>query len=48
MPAEETITVLTLADGAYIAHGVFRRGEAAISALLTGFIVSVEAVCDAE
>jgi Uma2 family endonuclease len=47
-PAEETITVLTLADGAYSAHGVFRRGETATSALLTGFTVSVDAVCDAE
>ncbi len=47
-PAEETITVLTLEDGAYIAHGVFRRGAAATSALLIGFTVSVDAVCDAE
>jgi Uma2 family endonuclease len=47
-PAEETITVLTLGDGAHIAHGVFRRCETAMSALLTGFAVRVDAVCDAE
>jgi Uma2 family endonuclease len=47
-PVEETITVLTLADGAYIAHGMFHRGATATSALLTGFTVSVDAVCDAE
>jgi Uma2 family endonuclease len=47
-PAEETIMVLTLGDGAYIARGVFRRGDTAMSALLTGFAVSVDAVCDAE
>jgi hypothetical protein len=41
------LTVLTLEDGAYIAHGVFRRGETATSALLTGFTVRVDAVCDA-
>ncbi len=47
-PAEETITVLKLEDGAYMAHGVFGRGETATSVLLTGLTVSVEAVCDAE
>jgi Uma2 family endonuclease len=47
-PQEETITVLKLENGAYIAHGVFRRGETATSALLTDFTVSVDAVCDAE
>jgi Uma2 family endonuclease len=47
-PIEATITVLTLADSVYVARGVFRRGEAATSALLTGFTVSVDAVCDAE
>jgi Uma2 family endonuclease len=47
-PQEETITVLKIENGAYIAHGVFRRGETATSALLTDFTVSVDAVCDAE
>ena len=47
-PEEATITVLKLADGEYMAHGVFHRGETATSALLTDFAVSVEAVCDAE
>jgi Uma2 family endonuclease len=47
-PEEETITVLALKGGAYVAHGVFRRGDTATSALLRGFSVGVEAVCDAE
>jgi Uma2 family endonuclease len=45
-PEEETITVLTLEGSTYVTHGVFRRGEAATSSLLQGFIVSVDAVCD--
>jgi Uma2 family endonuclease len=47
-PEEETITVLKLEDGVYMAHGVFDRGGTATSFLLTGFTVSVDAVCDAE
>jgi Uma2 family endonuclease len=47
-PAEGTLTVLKLADSAYVAHGVFRRGDMATSVLLQGFTVSVDAVCDAE
>ena len=47
-PEEQTIAVLKLKDGVYIAHGVFGRGEIATSALLRGFTVSVDAVCDAE
>ena len=47
-PVEETITVLQLADSAYVAHGVFRRGDLATSVLLQGFTVSVDAVCDVE
>ena len=46
-PQEETITVLKLEDGVYMAHGVFGRGETATSVLLTGFTVSVDAVCNA-
>jgi Uma2 family endonuclease len=47
-PAEATITVLTLHEGVYAEHGVFRRGETATSALLAGFSVAVAAVFDAE
>ena len=47
-PQEETITVLKLENGVYIAHGVFRRGETDTSALLPGFTVNVDVVCDAE
>ena len=47
-PEEETITVLKLAGSNYVAHGIFRRGDVATSALLQGFMVSVDAVCDAE
>jgi Uma2 family endonuclease len=47
-PDEQTITVLKLEDGVYTAHGVFGRGETATSVLLSGFTVSVDAVCDAE
>ncbi|HEU5011249.1 MAG TPA: Uma2 family endonuclease [Roseiflexaceae bacterium] len=47
-PEDETITVLTLADNRYVAHGVFRRGTAATSLLLDGFHVEVDAVFDAE
>lgn len=47
-PEEQTITVLKLEGGTFMTHGVFGRGEMATSALLTGFSVSVEAVCDAE
>jgi hypothetical protein len=46
-PEEATITVLTLEHGEYVDHEVFRRGETATSALLSGFTVSVDAVCDA-
>ena len=37
-----------LEGGTYVVHGVFRRGGTATSALLQGFTVPVEAVCDAE
>ena len=47
-PEEGTIMVLQLEGSAYIGHGVFRRGDTATSALLQGFTVSVDAVCDAE
>lgn len=47
-PLEETITVLALAERAYVEHGLFRRGEQATSKLLAGFAVPVDAVLDAE
>jgi Uma2 family endonuclease len=46
-PDDETITVLTLRDGTYIEHGVFRRGEQAQSHLLSALSLSVDAVLDA-
>ncbi len=47
-PLDETITVLTLEDGNYVEHGLFRRGERASSRLLSAFVVAVDAVLDAE
>ena len=47
-PAEETITVLTLAGHAYREHGRFQRGATATSVLLEGFAVSVDALLAAE
>jgi Uma2 family endonuclease len=47
-PETETITVLRLEDTAYAEHGVFGRGAEAASALMPGFIVSVDAVFDAD
>jgi Uma2 family endonuclease len=47
-PIDDTITVLTLVNSAYIEHGVFRRGDVAASMLLAGFAVPVDAVLDAE
>jgi Uma2 family endonuclease len=46
-PQDETITVLRLEGIAYVEHGVFRRGMQAISALLAGLTVNVDAVFDA-
>lgn len=45
-PLDETITVLTLRDGVYAEHGVFRRGQRATSALIPTFAVSVSEVFD--
>lgn len=47
-PMDETVSVLTLADGRYVEHGVFRRGQQAQSACLDGFAVGVADVFDAE
>ena len=46
-PRDETVTVLTLRDGAYVEHGEYRRGAAARSLLLAGFTADVDAVFDA-
>jgi len=46
-PLDATVTVLALEDGAYVEHGVFRRGAQATSRLLAGFSVSVGAVFEA-
>lgn len=45
--SDETITVLALKDDAYVEHGVFTRGAAALSALLEGFTADVSEVFDA-
>ena len=46
-PRDETITVLTLKDDAYVEHGVFGRGGVATSLLLEGFTAGVSEVFDA-
>ncbi len=45
-PRTETISVLRLAGDAYEELGIYRRGQAAESALLAGFSVAVAAVFD--
>ena len=45
-PRVETVTVLRLAGGTYVEHGIFVRGETATSALLDGFTVDVTALFD--
>lgn len=47
-PIDETFTVLSLEGDAYREVGVFRRGERAESVLLTGLVVDVTAVLDAD
>ncbi len=47
-PLIDTITVLVLDGEAYVEYGVFRRGERAISKLLGGFGVDVDAVFNAQ
>ena len=46
-PRTETVTVLRLADSAYVEHGVFSRGTRASSVVLDGLTVDVDAVFDA-
>ena len=45
-PLDETVTVLTLSDGAYAEYGVFQRGDEARSKLLDGLTVRVDAIFD--
>ncbi len=47
-PADQTITVLSLNGDEYREAGVYHRGDAASSVLLTGFSVPVDAVLDAQ
>ncbi len=47
-PNTADISVLRLEGDAYVAHGVFGRGEIATSALLPSFTVDVSAALDAE
>ena len=45
-PRFESVTVLTLIDGAYAEHGTFSRGDTTTSPLLDGFAVDVTALFD--
>jgi Uma2 family endonuclease len=47
-PLTATITVLALEGETYTAHGVFGRGDQAVSKLLDGFNISVDEVLDAK
>jgi Uma2 family endonuclease len=46
-PLASTITVLVLDGSTYVEHGVFCRGERAVSKILDSFSVSVDEVLDA-
>ena len=46
-PRHDTITVLTLAAGAYVEHGVYARGDTATSPRLDGLAVDVASTFDA-
>jgi Uma2 family endonuclease len=43
-PLDKTIVVLTLRDGRYAEHGVFRRGQRATSPLLPDFAIDMDSV----
>jgi Uma2 family endonuclease len=47
-PLDETISVLALADGQYVEHGIFGRGARARSRLIDGLAVSAGDLFDAE
>src|SRR5262245_846133 len=46
-PLDETITVLKLEGTQYVEHGVFRRGDMLISALIEGLAIEVNGAFDA-
>jgi hypothetical protein len=46
-PLDNTITVLALEGERYAEHGVFHRGDRALSKLLDGFNIDVSEVLDA-
>ena len=46
-PRHDTITVLTLATGAYVEQGVYSRGDTATSPLLAGLAIDVASTFDA-
>ncbi len=46
-PMDETVTVLTLVEAAYVESGVFRRGDEISSVLLGGFALSIDEMFDA-
>ncbi len=47
-PQAETITVLQLQNGSYVAVGVFRRGQTATAVTVSGLAADVSAVLDAD
>jgi hypothetical protein len=47
-PQTATITVIRLRGDAYEEAGIYRRGEAAASVLLTAFSIAVAAVFDVD
>jgi Uma2 family endonuclease len=47
-PLDETVTVLALEEQAYALHGIFHRGQRAISKLLDGFGIEVDEIFDAQ
>jgi Uma2 family endonuclease len=47
-PQNENVIVYRLHNKRYVRHGLFRRGQNATSALLTGFTLDVSALFDAD
>ncbi len=47
-PLKSTISVLVLEADGYVEHGIFHRGELAMSKLLESFTISVDEVLDAK